>query len=69
MIEKVLNAYLGRVAPVDPSVWHKWEVLWPVQLISGKRARPIGQLWRRRGVKGWEYRQDAETMDDGYNDA
>lgn len=54
-LRDILDAYLGRVRPADPTLWHKWEPA----LYGG-----LGQLWRRWHNGRWEYRRDEETEDE-----
>lgn len=63
MLEKIIDAYLGRTRPADETVWHKWETGWFVRLTDGKLSLSEGQLWRRRVGDRWEYQQDAETVE------
>lgn len=47
--------------------WERFEPflsLWPRRLIDGAWSAPTGQMWRRRTATGWEYRQDAETVEE-----
>jgi hypothetical protein len=54
-------AISGRDRPFDDRQWHHWQTIAPVRLVGGGWSAGAGQLWRRRSVSGWEYRQDEET--------
>lgn len=64
----MLRELLGLAKPeADDALWQKCAPrILPVRLTDGGWSMPHGQLWRRKGPEGWEYRQDAET-DDEFN--
>jgi hypothetical protein len=49
----------------DESQWHKCRTpFFGKPTIDGGRTGGHGQTWRRRTADGWEYRQDAETLEE-----
>jgi hypothetical protein len=64
MFARLIDGYLGRQQPADVRLWHKWVAPFPVRLVDGSRAASAGQLWRRKRLGRWEYRQDPETMEE-----
>jgi len=65
----ILDAWLCRTRPDDPRLWHKWVVAFPVRLRAGGVSTGMGQLWRRKGERGWEYQEDEPTMEELQADA
>jgi hypothetical protein len=65
MLERLIDAYLMRERPADPTLWHKWNTAWPVRFIDGETSLlPHGQMWRRWNGEKWEYRAEPETEED-----
>jgi hypothetical protein len=66
------RAYIVRVyetiysTRMDETEWHKCPTpIIPRRTIDGRWAIEPGQTWRRKRPDGkWEYRQDAETVDE-----
>jgi hypothetical protein len=60
-----LKALFGMPATDDPTLWHKWDLSFPVRGVDGKLL--FFTVWRRRGPHGWEYRERGETLDEFYD--
>ncbi|QPB21753.1 hypothetical protein [Rhizobium sp. 007] len=59
----------GRTAElrafVDESKWHLCRTpFFAKRTIDGGKTGGMGKTWRRKTVNGWEYRQDAETLEE-----
>lgn len=64
-LKAAIREFYGRTPPADDRLWHKWDdPLLPVRLVTGEWSFPFGQIWRRRGPDGWEYKQDDETEEE-----
>jgi hypothetical protein len=60
-------SFFALWADAKDAVWCEFTPLRPYVLIDGTLSKPTGRMWRRRTADGWEYRQDAETVDEFYD--